>query len=91
MTKEQAKEMIVEMFTQFVEQQKKLSGIKVDPRDFDCFVSGFIAAASFNSKYIVTEEDVTEIVDHLIDSDIAKKVGVTGTTKQSFEFYQYGK
>lgn len=59
-----------------------LSESKVTPRDFDCWMSGWMAGYSAMKE--CTQEEIQEVVEHMLTTKAVKACGVTGTKIESF-------
>ena len=63
---------------------------KITVKEFDSWVCGYISSYSLyknleNYNVLFIKDDINEAIDNLVISSIAKKVGVTGTLKESYE------
>lgn len=70
-----------ECLIDFIKNQEELGGYKINIRDFDHWLSGFITGLSVGNREI-SPKDMKEISDFVVNSLIAKSLGVTGTSKE---------
>lgn len=82
------KEPVLKCLEDYKEQFEFLRKEKLQPRDFDNWIGGFIAGYSLkkNSLDEITNEEalknVTKLMKELLESDFVKNIGVTGTAKE---------
>lgn len=86
MKKEQIKKEIIKQFTFWKDEINILGDAKVTVRDFDCWLGGYISGLSMDMR-AWTEKEVEEIINSLVESDVAKEIGITGTKASSLSFY----
>lgn len=81
------KKQVIKSFEEWAEGAKEIGYENLSARDFDSWVGGFISGLSFGQIFPeITEEDFTDIINHLVKSDIAKSLGITGTLKEKLKF-----
>ncbi len=83
MTKEKIVRMTIKQLAIWADLQKSLDGQKITPRDFDCWMAGYISGITFPED--IADDvaiNVKEIVDAIIDTNLVKSFGVTGTSKE---------
>lgn len=66
--------------------QSNLDGQNIKVRDFDCWLGGLIAGLTYGNDEIseLVTMNAKEITEYVVESKIAKSIGVTGTKNESF-------
>lgn len=85
MTKQKFAKLIIEIFIDWAEAQKRLDGEPITVRDFDCWLSGHISGRSLNSNELVfLAQNLQEITNIIVKNKYVKSLGIIGTKLQAF-------
>lgn len=77
------KETIIKQFEKWKEELAKIDEQPVNARDFDCWLSGYVAGFSLQRNLVL--EEVRKTLKEVVESESAKKVGVTGTKVEAIK------
>lgn len=73
---------IEKIFKLWVEGMRKIDDRKIGPREFDCWLGGYIAGFAAHEKHI-SQKEVQKQINKLVKSKFVYSIGVTGTLIES--------